>query len=74
MVGQGLLSDLKRTSKAHRALASEFTWRLIRNLADDDDFARVPKNLTTGDAKLLVTKLMHKNVERARQRARDRYR
>jgi hypothetical protein len=41
---------------------------MIRNLADDD-FARVPKNLTDGDA---ITKLMHKNVERARQRARSR--
>jgi hypothetical protein len=44
---------------------------MIRNLADDD-FARVPKNLTNGDAKLPVTKLMHKNVERARQRTRSR--
>jgi superfamily II DNA or RNA helicase len=78
MLGRGLIRNLKRTAKVKvkvdKMLASSVAWIFIKNLASEEDFALIPKNLAAAEVGVLIQDLMHKNVKRARQRATGRAR
>lgn len=69
MLGQGLLTELKRRAKQGSRLATYAQWVLIRELATVAQVNNIPDKLTKAEAERMIHHLMQANVDRARRDA-----